>query len=810
MFFFETNTLTSLTLKHDDFVFIKKNMEGVIQMDEDTILKELYVSNGDIINRSLIENQNDNSHDCRISDETYVFLKQKLNDANSTIASYSQREINFKDELDRLKRENHDKQLQITNVKNELQSYRAKQLNIEQKLESETRARFTFQDKSDELEKEVSEKILRNNFLEEQLKDTNLALTQSENLTENVYKVATDACNQNHILKEQTQILEEMLKVLKTKLSDTQSENKFLKTDIAFIKERHNELENDYEESSSEIEFLKEEAAKQEMYINDTLNRFQEIGIHFTNMKTHFIKQHKTLETYHEEILKKSSEETCHLVVLNEKIKNQEEEKQKSNLRELEMKNKMTKLEDTLDAMLVIRGELEHQNKLHESQINDTREKYCDLRNENEKLKTLMSVNKNSFVEKEKQLAEIKRELEAWRCKNEDLLKKKDLSNGEITKLKCDSETMLNEKFNLTNENESLKEELRKCKSELDILKKENFMLCEEMKKREHEIEAIYNEGNNVEECLKQKHSEFMKLKENHENIQKQNIELQSNINELSRKIENLLKLKTDDEKQVNDLEEKLNKCQRLLMENDEKLMQLNTDNTGLKCKLHEALAANDKLNGQVDHLKLVNKDNNNELHSTKNEITELRQTYDNLMIEKENMREKLSENLKRITLVMQEDEAKLRSQILIKTEENEKLIQDIKTNEEHISNDKIQFLQINERINFLSNKNENLTEELEKQLQAKDVLKESIEKKEIVEIEQQNKIGKLSDDVKKFSTKLNAKQHDFQSLEEKISSCQLQWETLHEQVVSDLKEELGKEYMRNKIQMDTDSLWDE
>ena len=287
-------------------------------IDQDVLLKELLTNSEIATNKEF--NSSDRPNDSLLSDQTYMFLREKLSDANSTIESFSQRESNLKNEIDRLKKDNDEKAKHISSLKSELQVVRNTQLNIEQKLDQETKKRFSLQDQVSGLEKEVNEKVLRNNHLEEKLKHANEALRGNENCNQQIYKIASEACDQSNSLSEQVQILEEMLDICKSKLDEAFDENKVLKSNFALIGSKYSELENDFQDKLNEIEQMREEATKQEEYINETLNRFREIAIHFANMKNHFLQQHETLKSYHGEILKRSTNDDEKIEQLSKKI----------------------------------------------------------------------------------------------------------------------------------------------------------------------------------------------------------------------------------------------------------------------------------------------------------------------------------------------------------------------------------------------------------------------------------------------------------------------------------------------------------
>lgn len=287
-------------------------------IDQDVLLKDLLTNSEIATNKEY--NSRNRPNDSLLSDQTYMFLREKLSDANSTIESFSQHELNLKNEIDRLKKDNDEKAKHISSLKSELQVFRNTQLNVEQKLDQETKKRFSLQDQVSDLEKEVNEKVSRNNHLEEKLKHANEALQGNENYNQQVYKIASEACDQSSSLSEQVQILEEMLDICKSKLHETFDENKVLKSNFALIESKYSELENDFQDKLNEIEQMREDATKQEEYINETLNRFREIGIHFANMKNHFLQQHETLKSYHGEILKRSTNDDEKFEQLSKKI----------------------------------------------------------------------------------------------------------------------------------------------------------------------------------------------------------------------------------------------------------------------------------------------------------------------------------------------------------------------------------------------------------------------------------------------------------------------------------------------------------
>jgi len=180
------------------------------------------------------------SHDPKLSDETYAFLQKKLTEANALLSAQGDRETNLACTSERLNRENEDLRHQNAAIKSEIQTFRSRQVSLDQQLENEIRQKFAYQEHVDCLEKELKDERERFKMCLERLKDTEGKMIGTDNLAKKMYSLASDSCAQTDALKGEVHSLETLIDTCKSAMTKLSEEKIDLSTKL-------NVVETEYE-----------------------------------------------------------------------------------------------------------------------------------------------------------------------------------------------------------------------------------------------------------------------------------------------------------------------------------------------------------------------------------------------------------------------------------------------------------------------------------------------------------------------------------------------------------------------------------
>lgn len=243
------------------------------------------------------------------TDSTYTFLQKKLVDANETISSYSQQEVNFKCDIERLNSENEDLTKQVTTLKADVDTLRNKYVATDQKLQSELRARNTLQDSIKDKEAEIFEEKARSKKYENYVKEMRSKVSSYEReMTKFQEFIITSFQCKDSLLKNSKE-LHDVIEQSKEVIKILQADKSLLSDKLNAVEVDLESYEINYEELSAQVEQLKDESNKQETYIKSILDGFKELDLHFRNMRTYYEQQKAKVDAAQKEIVQKCSKE---------------------------------------------------------------------------------------------------------------------------------------------------------------------------------------------------------------------------------------------------------------------------------------------------------------------------------------------------------------------------------------------------------------------------------------------------------------------------------------------------------------------
>lgn len=423
--------------------------------------------------------------------------------------------------------------------------------------------------------------------------------------------------------------------------------------------------------------------------------------------------------------------------------------------REVELKSKVEKLEESLNSMVSVRNEVNNKNKNLQSLLDELRERDVTWTTENSGLKSKLVFEQHC-------IKEIKSQLEKEQVKKESLkIKNKKLCEC-LKTLEMRYETVEAQRKEIHEMNESLQNGNIKleaqCKSmEINLaeLSNENADLKGELKKREEEVRAFVEDENNIEVYLKERYTAFTSLQAYYAKLEVVKNEVEKERDKLKNDIEILSKSKENAEKGNQGLEEKLSQCQFLFIENDEKYAAImERVNTLMKQNITYETTIK-QMNEQIIELKHNCQEHVYNEEKLRTELIETTQRLEKSFDENEEIRAKLTESLRKITITMEEEESKLREEYKIKDVKIEHLSRKVKECEEIIEANKTQMFNSNERVNLLSAKVECLTAEILKLKQEQEQLIQQIGKKILYRIKKATVVFNLPQNQTKMQLSL-------------------------------------------------------
>ncbi|XP_057310398.1 paramyosin-like isoform X2 [Hydractinia symbiolongicarpus] len=475
-------------------------------------------------------------------------------------------------------------------------------------------------------------------------------------------------------------------------------------------------------------------------------------------------------------------------------------------LKEVELKSKLEKLEESLNSMVSVRNEVNNKNKNLQSLVDELRERDVTWTTENSGLKSKLVFEQHCIKEIKSQLEKEQVKKESLKIKNKKLcesLKTLEMRYGTVEAQRKEIHEM-NE--SLQNGNIKLVAQCKFMEINLAKLSNENADLKEELKKREEEVRAFVEDENNIEIYLKERYTAFTSLQVYYAKLEVAKNEVEKERDKLKKDIEILSKSKENAEKGNQGLEEKLSQCQFLFIENDEKYAAImERVNTLMKQNITYEKTIK-QMNEQINELKHNCQEHVYNEEKLRSELIQTTQRLEKSFDENEEIRAKLTESLRKITLTMEEEESRLRDEYKKKDVKIEHLSRKVKECEEIIEANKTQMFNSNERVNLLSAKVECLTAEILKLKQEQEQLVQQIETFRHCESAWQNdatsnlsRIGKLEKMLDERDKTMALYREEVELLERLCKEDQMQ-------AIKELQEELNRDH---SIQ-DTSSLWNE
>ena len=692
--------------------------------DEYDLEMENNLNNEIILEEDLQEKIKDLEEDNKNKEIELNNTKKTLNEKEEIIKKMNEDNENIKNELEKLKINNNN----ITEENKVLLNNLEKNKEETQKKEEEiTNLKSVNKNEKEKYEKLIEENNSKNNKLLEEkenellkyktnikkYEDNEIKLKKLEDIDILIeYKnkeMDEKTKNNNDLIKKNEKLEEEINKNQKEyeKILKLIEDKKKEKEDI---NAKYEELKNSY----NQLKGKEEELKNKELEIQKKDIEWKNFEKEQSNKKKDMKKKEEELENKEKEMKRKEEELKKREEEINnkEKLKYKEEAKDKE-INEEEIKNKEKELE------------------VKEKGIKDKEE---EIKNKEEKIKNKEEEIKNKEENIKNKEEEIKNKEENIKNKEENIKNKKENIKNKDEEIKNKEEEIKNKEEEIKNKEEDIKNKEENIKNKEEVIKNRD----EEIKDKEKKLKTKEEEINNKEKEIKTKQ----------ENINKKEEEIKGKKEEMNIK-EKKLEIK---ENEIRTKEEELKDKENKLEDKNKKL-----ESREEEIKKREDLIKNkeEEINKKEIEIKDMNK------KEEEAEKLNEKKYKEQINIEEELKREmeELKDNEKKIIQKYENDLKEKQKVIEGKEVENKKIQTDLLNKEKEISkiNDEIKNLKENNE-NIINNLNKNLTEkENEKNLKI-----ENLEKniKELNEILTQKK-NDYEIKIKEYENKMKEKNNN-------------------------------------------------
>lgn len=374
---------------------------------------------------------------------------------------------------------------------------------------------------------------------------------------------------------------------------------------------------------------------------------------------------------------------------------------------------KIAKLEETLDSMIKIRHQLEETNKTLEKDNQELREENIEVRGKMESLQTVLNLEHQKCQDAEQRADQHLKDFQECQQQLHECQEKQRTLEDEVNN-QHGAKNILNETIsNLEVKQSQLQNDVAGFKNDSKFLSEENTSLRDNLKKTEKDLKLLYQEREESKLSMKERYHQISSLQQELDKVTSNNEILTQECQEKSCKLEGMQQTCRDHEMKIQTLEDKLAQCQLIFIENENKLHDL-------KGQLHITRKENtdkdniaEKMSKMLTELKTAYDNSLQKVENLKGEMQTHAMEFQHFQSQKENEKLKLVEDVKRITIVVQEQEKEYEKQNKMKEDAIYTLNNKLKQLADIVDTDKDQINQLHERINFLTSKNEELNNEL-------------------------------------------------------------------------------------------------
>lgn len=350
-----------------------------------------------------------------------------------------------------------------------------------------------------------------------------------------------------------------------------------------------------------------------------------------------------------------------------------------------------------------------------ERDLQHSKEENIELKSKQESQKIVVEAEKKLY-------AELKNLFDVEKLKTEESQKKIDDCHQKIHQLELNVSTAAGEKKRMEGHEKTLqadqqqsKEIIQKLQADISSMEKEKSVINERLISAQHQLSCIQDQVLGLEKSLVERTTEQSRLQSDFDLISKIKESLEVELSEKELKLETISRACTDKEKTVSSLEEKLNQCQMIFMDNEEKFKVAEKKLKLFQRECDEKQQMNERLTATMAETQQALEGEAREKRQLEETYRDTREEYERHKIQSENDRSKLVDEMKRVRLLVETEseqqmkEKKAHEEAIYKMNEKLKQMADI------IDTDRVQIQKLQDRVSFVSAKNEELLQTVSK-----------------------------------------------------------------------------------------------
>ncbi|GJQ81944.1 hypothetical protein Trydic_g20410 [Trypoxylus dichotomus] len=737
-------------------------------------------------------------------------LEKSLQERNSEINHYSEREkennLKLAQSKMELHAEIHNKDLEIANLKRELDRSEKTKANV--KLENLQSQNAKLIDKVDSLNQKCSNyeselikleqhriEIGNLNEIVLNLKKINEELVQKKLETEVGLKESYEG-----VIKG----LEDELNALKLKFDESTKENEEIKRQNHDLTSKLTDFNNskqtidDLKANLINFDFIKEENQKlqtdlqnlqgiREKY-DDLIQNYEELNIEKAKIDEQNQKLQKQTSDYEKTIEKIREDAKQSLLTLEMKIKKKFEE---------EFTEKETKVKEEFESKLKKLLSSTEDAKKIEIDLMQSQDLLKKVENEKLELVTELALAKTKYTDLENNHLELINENAQTRKELAILEKENNTQKNMITTLEGDIQAIREEMTKLYGDIEREKSKSTKFQEELLKLKEEvqNTDEIDGMKSEISNLEAVLLEKDQEQHRMRKNHEEELFLKISEFGVLQKEFSLLQDVS-IKQQNENcqLQDEKRDLQKEIDGLNEQI----KAGHEKQRKLDETNEDIKHKKERIADLIKEIEKFKSKYADSIKINEDLQSRLKQFEEEQMKLKETNENILQQKLGRIADLEEELQQFQKKWNETNNDLMLKIEEKTsldvriEEYEKINEDLLRKIGVLEEENVN---VKDSLKSLLKNNSNFTEELSKYSEENGKLKNEIKNYSTIINDLENEVKKVQKEKFNITEELKIKENEKKELNETIEDLK-QYETKYQGILDEnhnLKEQISK-----------------
>ena len=384
-------------------------------------------------------------------------------------------------------------------------------------------------------------------------------------------------------------------------------------------------------------------------------------------------------------------------------------------IRDCSSSEKLKMLETTRNEAVATRQNAEEKSKCLEENVQTSKEEIIKLESKVDSLQRLLEGENQRCMEMKSLFDEEKNLREKCQGQLRDTAEK--IHSLEIKLSELNGAKSKCEEINAVLESEKARcvDKICKLENETNAVRESNSAMKASLTQAEVQMQSLRDELVNLKGNLKERFAENSKLVESHDLLLKETESKYSELCDKDNKLESVLKVCKEQEEKRRALEEELGKFEVSFRENEKKLSesadriellkQANREKEEMNEKIYEKLNSTNQILGTTERAR----------HSSEERLRDVREEFERYKLQSDNDRARMHEEAKRIRLVVHDEEQEKEKEKKAHEEAIFRLNEKMKTMADMVDTDREQIVKLQDRVSFLSSRNEELLQVISK-----------------------------------------------------------------------------------------------